>query len=228
MSRSVLLAGVFIVLSLLTGFAEVDRNYDPQATFRSIFNEERLRLTTHYCRVHYGTESAELDDPQMIVVHYTAFGTRDESFRFFAPPRLDTVSRRDIKGGGAVNVSAHYLIDRDGSILQLAPDNVVCRHVIGFNRSAIGIENVGKNAADLTAAQASANADLISRLVARHPSIAYLIGHHEYRKTNLPHYRLFREDDRSYRFTPKIDPGPAFMSRVRGLLRERHGIVLKE
>jgi hypothetical protein len=67
-----------------------------------------------------------------------------------------------------------------------------------------------------------------SRLVARHPSIAYLIGHYEYRKANLPHYRLFREDDRSYRFTQKIDPGPAFMSRVRGLLRERYGIVLKD
>jgi N-acetyl-anhydromuramyl-L-alanine amidase AmpD len=169
-----------------------------------------------------------MGEPQMIVVHYTAFATRDESVRFFAPPRLDTVSRRDITGGGAVNVSAHYLVDRDGTILQLAPDNVVCRHIIGFNRTAIGIENVGRNAADLTEAQASATADLVGRLVARHPSIGYLIGHHEYRKTDLPHYQLFRENDRSYRFTPKVDPGPVFMTRVRDLIRERLGIVLKD
>ncbi len=223
-----LLAGALIVLALLTGFAGASVNYDPQATFRTIFNDERLHLTAAYCLTHYGIESAELSEPQMIVVHYTAFATRDESLGFFAPARLDTVSRRDIKGGGVVNVSAHYLIDRDGTILQLAPDDVVCRHTIGFNRTAIGIENVGRNAADLTEAQASATADLISRLVARHPSIAYLIGHHEYRKTELPHYRLFREDDRSYRFTAKVDPGPAFMARVRALLRERHGIVLKD
>lgn len=223
-----ILLGAFIALTLLTGFAGSSGDYDPQATFRNIFNDERFRLTASYCLTHYGSESAELREPQMIVVHYTAFATRDESYRFFAPPRLDKESRRDIAGGGAVNVSAHYLIDRDGSALQLAPDNVVCRHTIGFNRSAIGIENVGRNAADLTVAQASATADLISRLVARHPSIAYLIGHYEYRKANLPHYRLFREDDRSYRFTHKIDPGPVFMSRVRGLLRERYGIVLKD
>lgn len=220
--------GAFVALSLLTGFTGSDVNYDPQATFRNIFNAERLRLTASYCLTHYGIESSELRDPQMIVVHYTAFATRDEAFRFFAPARLDKVSRRDIAGGGAVNVSAHYLVDRNGTILQLAPDNVVCRHSIGFNRTAIGIENVGRNAAELTEAQASANADLISRLVARHPSIVYLIGHHEYRKRDLSHYRLFREDDRSYRFTDKVDPGPAFMARVRGLLRERHGIVLKD
>ncbi len=222
------LAGAFLSLALLTGFAGSSADYDPQATFHSIFTDERLRLTAAYCLTHYGSESAELREPQMIVVHYTAFATRAESLGFFAPPRLDPVSRRDIKGGGAVNVSAHYLIDRDGTILQLAPDNVVCRHTIGFNWTALAIENVGSNAADLTAAQASATAELVSRIVARHPSIAYLIGHHEYRKADLPHYRLFREHDRSYKFTPKVDPGPEFMARVRDLLRERHGIVLKD
>jgi N-acetylmuramoyl-L-alanine amidase len=222
------LPGALISLCLLTGFAGESANYDPLATFRPIFNEKRLSLTASYCRSHYGSESTELCDPQMIVVHYTAFADRDESFRFFTPPRLDKKLRRDIAGGGEVNVSAHYLVDRDGTMLQMAPDNVICRHIIGFNRTAIGIENVGRTAADLTDAQASATADLISRLVARHPSITYLIGHHEYRKTDLPHYRLFRDDDRSYRFTPKVDPGPVFMARVRSLLRERHGIVLQD
>jgi len=222
------LPGLLAPLLLLTGFQKGGGNFDPEATYRGIFNDERLRLTSAYCLTHYGSDSSELAEPQMVVVHYTAFATRDESYRFFAPSKLDRVSRRDISGGGAVNVSAHYLIDRDGTILQLAPDNVVCRHVIGFNWTAIGIENVGKGAADLTEAQASATADLISRLIARHPSINYLIGHHDYRNRGLPHYRLFREHDRSYRFTPKIDPGPAFMTRVRGILKERHGIVLQD
>lgn len=222
------LLAALAALFLLTGVAGSSADFDPEAMLRNVFTDERQRLTADYCLTHYGIESAELREPRMVVVHYTAFATRDESYRFFAPARLDRVSRRDIRGGGAVNVSAHYLVDRDGTILQLAPDNVVCRHTIGFNRTAIGIENVGRDATQLTEAQASADADLISRLVARHPSIAYLIGHHEYRKRALPHYRLFREDDRSYRFTDKVDPGPAFMARVRELLRERYGIVLKD
>jgi len=119
-------------------------------------------------------------------------------------------------------------VDRDGAVFQLAPDDVVCRHTIGFNYTAIGIENVGRNAADLTEAQASGTADLISRLVTRHPSIAYLIGHYQYRDSGLPHYRLFREDDPGYRLTVKVDPGPSFMARVRALLRERYGLVLQE
>jgi len=105
---------------------------------------------------------------------------------------------------------------------------VVCRHTIGFNYTAIGIENVGRDEADLTEAQASSTADLVSRLVTRHPSIAYLIGHYQYHDSRLPHYRLFREDAPGYRLTVKIDPGPAFMARVRALLQERYLLVLQE
>ncbi|HET6418570.1 MAG TPA: peptidoglycan recognition family protein [Geobacteraceae bacterium] len=213
---------------LLAGCLNTAAVTDPRATARGIFNDERLRLTAEYCRIHYGTDSYRLTDPEMIVVHYTAFPTLEESYRFFAPTMLDQVFRRDISGGGQVNVSPHYLIDKDGTILQLAADNVVCRHTIGFNYTAIGIENVGRSEADLTEAQASSTADLISRLVRRHPSIAYLIGHYQYRDAALPHFRLFKEKDPTYRPTDKIDPGPAFMARIRALLWERYGMVLQE
>ena len=229
--RGILSLSLLAVLTCLppqlAGCDGLSAGYDPQAAVRNIFDDVRLRLTADYCYTHYGRESAELRKPQMIVVHYTAFSTLNESFRFFAPPRLDKISRRDIKSGGAVNVSAHYLVDRDGTIVQMAPDNVVCRHTIGFNQTAIGIENVGRSAADLTQAQALATAGLISRLVARHPSITYLIGHYEYREAGLPHYHLFKENDRSYMFTNKVDPGPSFMVRVRSLLKERYGVVLQ-
>lgn len=222
---AVTLLFVSVIFSGCPGWGAV---LDPEAEVRSVFDDERLRLTADYCRTHYGVDNWRLTEPAMIVIHYTAFATMEESYRFFAPVRLDPVLRKDIRGGGQVNVSAHYLVDRDGAIIQLAPDDVVCRHTIGFNHTAIGIENVGRSAADLTEAQASGTADLVSRLVARHPSIAYLIGHYQYRDQALPHYRLFREDDHGYRLTDKIDPGPAFMARVRALIRERHGLVLKE
>jgi N-acetyl-anhydromuramyl-L-alanine amidase AmpD len=222
-----LLPVIIVALSFfLAGAAVPPADTDPVAIRHDLFDATRIHLTADYCLRHYGRKSAYLDEPRVIVVHFTAFTTMAESLRFFAPSHLDRVSRSDIKSGGAVNVSAHYLIDRDGTVTQLAPDNLVCRHTIGFNWTAIGIENVGRDADALTDEQAVATAGLISRLVARHPSITHLIGHHEYRNTALPHYRLFRENDRSYRFTDKVDPGPAFMERVRGLLRTRYGVVL--
>ena len=38
---------------------------------------------------------------------------------------------------------AHYLIDRDGTIHRLVRDTLMCRHTVGLNHVAIGIEHVG-------------------------------------------------------------------------------------
>jgi len=42
-----------------------------------------------------------------------------------------------------LNVSAHFLVDRDGTIYQLMPETRMARHAIGVNHLAIGVENVG-------------------------------------------------------------------------------------
>lgn len=201
---------------------------DPLAIQSPIFDVERLQLTAEYSQRHYGAATAVLSKPQMIVVHFTTIPTREKTLDFFRPPRIDHQIRRDIASGGEVNVSAHYLVDRDGTLYQLAAEDVLCRHIIGFNHSAIGIENVAVDADDLTPAQLEANAALISRIVQRQASIRFLIGHHEYRDNTLPHYQLYREDDVTYRFTDKVDPGPLFMTRLRTLLDDRYNIRLKK
>jgi N-acetyl-anhydromuramyl-L-alanine amidase AmpD len=216
-----------VVALLLCGCTGVPVR-DTVAHQSNLFNEERLRLTADYARRHYGLEGYELREPQIIVLHYTAFPTLDESMRFFFPSLLDTGFRRDISAGGAVNVSVHYLVDTDGTVYQTAQENVICRHTIGFNHSAIGIENVGSGAENLTEQQAEADAALIRRILDRHPSIRFLIGHHEYRDSWRPHHKLFRENDPAYRLTDKIDPGAAFMGRVRTILAERYGISLAD
>jgi N-acetylmuramoyl-L-alanine amidase len=216
-----------VVALLLCGCTGVPVR-DTVAHQSNLFNEERLRMTADYACSHYGIEGYELREPQMIVLHYTAFPTLDESIRFFSSPFLDTRFRSDISAGGAVNVSVHYLVDTDGTVYQTAPENVICRHIIGFNHIAIGIENVGSGAEDLTEQQAEADAALIRRILDRHPSIRFLIGHHEYRDSWRPHYKLFREDDSAYRLTDKIDPGAAFMGRVRTILAEHYGISLAD
>ena len=227
--RWLVLAFAFaLLLSMPAPSLALDDGWDPQAKALDIFDAQRLRLTAEYDRTHYGLDSSELREPRLIVLHYTAFHSFDESLRFFRPDLLDTVSRRDISSGGAVNVSTHYLVDRDGSVFQLASEKVVCRHTIGFNYTAISIENVGSDSSELTRAQQLSDAALVSRIRARHPSIEYLIGHQEYQDAWRPHFKLYRENEPSYRFTHKQDPGIAFLKGVRALLKERYGLVLKD
>ena len=123
---------------------------------------------------------------------------------------IDQTSKR----GGNLNVSAHFLVDRDGTIYQLMPTNRMARHTIGLNNIAIGIENVGgvDDKEDLTQAQIDANVHLVQYLKTQYPNITYLIGHYEYgefRDTNL-----WQEKDKNY-FTHKTDPGEKFMYQVR-------------
>ncbi|HJV33782.1 peptidoglycan recognition family protein [Geomonas sp.] len=189
-----------------------------------IFDQQRLAMTRQYCQLHYGTASERLETPKMIVVHYTASPTLQKALDFFTPDRN---SRDDIRSGGEVNVSAQFLIDKDGTIYRLAPEDRVCRHTIGFNQVALGIENVAEDKDALTDAQLEADAALIADLAARHPSIRYLIGHYEYQDRSLPHFALRTELDPSYHPTVKIDPGERFMTRLRALLKERYGLTFE-
>ncbi len=183
-----------------------------------IVGPSRVELTRAYARAHYGLDSAELKAPSMIVIHDTEIGTLAETFSAFAPDVLPG-ARAEIAAGGEVNVGVHFVVDRDGTVYSLLPLDMMGRHAIGFNRVAIGIENVAETPADLTDAQVAADAELVADLLRRRPSIRYLIGHHEYVWKSRPHYRLYKELVSSYAPTVKSDPGPAFMTKLRARLR---------
>lgn len=180
------------------------------------FGEERIAATLDYVRercdpaVDDRPESA-LYAPRMIVVHWTAIPTRRATWEAFAPATLPG-DRADIARAGRLNVSAHFLVDRDGRIDQLLPETVIARHCIGLNRVAIGIENVGGPQAPLTPAQLAANASLVTHLAKKYPAIRYLIGHLEY--TRWERSPLWEERDPAYR-TTKTDPGEAFLAALR-------------
>jgi N-acetylmuramoyl-L-alanine amidase len=149
------------------------------------------------------------------VLHWTAIPTLEGSLEAFQPERLPS-ARGDIQEAGALNVSAHYLVDRDGTIYQLLPDTVMARHTIGLNHCAIGIENVGGTTeTPLTKEQLRANTRLVRSLAKTYP-IEYLIGHYEY--TAFDGHPLWLEKDSGYR-TTKTDPGEAFMNEVRSNLK---------
>lgn len=172
------------------------------------FSEHRHALSLEYIQKHYGLSPKDISiKPKIIIVHYTAIPTLQGSFNAFDSEVLPS-SRGDISSiEESANVSVAYLIDKDGHIYQLMPDNWMGRHVIGLNYSSIGIENVGKRGT-LTKKQLHANIELIKYLQRKYPDLSYLSGHSDYRcfeKTSL-----WLEKDRDYR-TEKEDPGEAFM-----------------
>ncbi len=177
-----------------------------------VFDKMRRQLSLQYLRDRYGMEQSEPTIvPKMVVAHWTSIPTLAETFDAFDPAQLPG-TRGDVMSAGALNVSSHYLVDRDGTIYQLLPETTLARHVIGLNHTAIGIENVG-NGTDLplTDRQLDANVRIIRYLHSKY-EIEYLIGHHEYQ--DFEGHALWKEKDSGYR-TSKIDPGVRFMSRLR-------------
>ncbi len=177
-----------------------------------VFDEQRSQLTLEYMAERYGIKKdTPTIEPRMIVLHWTVYPTLEESFEAFRSSTLPNY-RSDIEGVSGLNVSSHFLVDRDGTIYRLMPETTMARHVIGLNHCSIGIENVGgtdKN--PLTALQLQANIWLINYLAKKY-SIEYLIGHYEYTKFEQQEFWLEKND--SYR-TEKEDPGESFMKNVR-------------
>ena len=117
----------------------------------------------------------------------------------------------------AVNVSAQFLVDRDGTIYRLQPETRMARHCIGLNHIAIGVENVGDgDRVPLTDAQVAANAALIRDLAARFP-ITHVIGHSASHAMRAHPY--FVERVRGYR-NSKPDPGAGFLRDVRARIAD--------
>jgi len=186
------------------------------------FSSKRVDMTKEYILKHYGLRVRDITiDPKIILLHWTAEMSFEKSFNRLKPEKLLS-DRRDIAKASNLNVSAHYLVDRDGTIYSLMPDNWMARHVIGLNYSAIGIENVGgkgNKRDDLTQAQLRSNIALIFYLKKKYPNIEYLIGHYEYRAMEKSH--LWLERDSGYR-TIKHDPGDIFMSKVKRAVGRLH------
>jgi N-acetyl-anhydromuramyl-L-alanine amidase AmpD len=201
-----------ISLILSSAFANSDLSFQ----YRILPNEkERIELTKEYLEIHRTTplttgEEQGLMIPRVIVVHWTANYSVKGTYNLFSNAYLR--GRTNLQPHGRVNVSAHYIVDRDGSIVQILPENRVARHCIGLNHLSIGIENIGGlKGEDLTEEQLQANIFLIEKLSTKYP-ITHLIGHFEYQQMESHPY--FDEKFSDYR-TVKIDPGRRFMEQLR-------------
>jgi N-acetylmuramoyl-L-alanine amidase len=118
------------------------------------FGADRRRQMRAYSRRHYGEAKAKLVDPKVIVEHYTASTTYASAFSTFAS------NAPDVEFGERPGVCAHFVIERDGTIHQLVSLRWRCRHTVGLNHTAVGIEHVGVSDADVMGRPAQLAASL--------------------------------------------------------------------
>ena len=107
------------------------------------FGARRKRETAAYAARHYGVATYRLTDPHVIVEHHTGTRTFAEAYRMFAPDTPDP-ELHELPG-----LCSHFVVDRDGTIYRLVPVSYMCRHTVGLNYTAIGVENVGTTDAQI-------------------------------------------------------------------------------
>jgi beta-N-acetylhexosaminidase len=139
------------------------------------FGAKRKAEMAQYAERHYGINSYVLH-PKVIVEHYTATTTFASAYSTFAQDVPDA-ELHSLPG-----TCAHFIIDRDGTIYQLVRLNIMCRHTVGLNYVAIGIEHVGTSDAEILhdAAQMRSSLALTAWLMSRYGiALKNVIGHNE-------------------------------------------------
>lgn len=98
------------------------------------YGPERREQMADYSLRRYGERSADLT-PHVIVVHFTE--SPDDpwvTINFFAANQPNA--------GTLPGVCTHFLIDKVGTIYDLVATDTRCRHAVGLNHVALGIEVV--------------------------------------------------------------------------------------
>ena len=148
----------------------------PHVVWKPIpFGPTRLAETAAYAKRHYGIDSYVLH-PRAIVEHVTVTTTFSSAYNTFASDVPDA-ELHELPG-----TCAHFIVDRGGTIYQLVRLNVICRHTVGLNWAAIGIEHVGLSDAQVLgdAAQMRSSLALTVWLMWRYKiPLADVIGHNE-------------------------------------------------
>jgi len=183
------------------------------------FGALREAETRAYARRHYGLNTWKLVHPHVIVEHYTASNSFASAYATFASNAANL--------GELPGVCAHFVVDRDGTIYRLVPPTIICRHTVGLNWTAIGIEHVGTSDAEILAnkRQLDASLRLTLWLMSRyHIQLRNVIGHSE--SLTSPYHR---ELDRAWRCQTHADWQHADMQVYRASLARlarRYGLPL--
>ncbi|HEX6687349.1 MAG TPA: peptidoglycan recognition family protein [Solirubrobacterales bacterium] len=148
------------------------------------FPPKRKRQMAAYSQRHYGEDTWRLRHPRVIVEHFAEAGTAAAVYNTFAPDVADP------ELGELPNVCAHFVVSSSGRIFQLVNLRTRCRHTVGLNWTAIGIEHTGFSDAEVLGDRAQLRASLqLTRYLRCHFHIRLrnVIGHAE--SLSSPYHR---------------------------------------
>jgi N-acetylmuramoyl-L-alanine amidase-like protein len=175
------------------------------------FGDRRRQQMGAYSKRHYGQWRWRLKAPVAIVEHYTTGTTWQGAWNTFA---ANTIHNGEYPG-----TCAHFVIHTDGTIYQLVPLWIRCRHTVGMNQLSIGIEHVGRSDAEVlgNARQMRSSLRLTLWLVAKYGiEVRNVIGHGESLQSPLRYERYA-----SWRCLTHTDMSRPAMRTYRGRLRDR-------
>ena len=164
------------------------------------YGPERRADMADYAQRHYGIHDFRLRDPKVIVEHYTATSSFAPVFDYFSRNVPDP-ELNELPG-----VCSHYVIDRDGTIYRLVPTSIMCRHTVGLNWTAIGIEHVGQSDAQVMENRRQLASSLrLTRALQGRFGIATrnVIGHNENRDSPFHRERVARLRTQTHADFPK-------------------------
>ena len=174
------------------------------------YGARRKREMAEYSLRHYGEDTYLLRNPKVIVEHYTETATAQEAYNTFAPDVPDSEFHE------LPNTCAHFLVEPSGRIDELVPLTLRCRHTVGLNWTAFGLEHVGFSDQQILEdrAQIRASLALTRWLRCRFGlSLRNVIGHNE--SLSSPYHR---ERVPAFKHQTHSDWNHADMTRYRALL----------
>jgi N-acetylmuramoyl-L-alanine amidase len=173
----------------------------PRITRKPIpYGAERRVQMADYAQRHYGIHDYRLREPKVIVEHYTVTDTFAPVFDYFS------VNQPDPELHELPGVCSHYVIDTDATVYELVPPRIMCRHTVGLNYTAIGIEHVGRSDAQVmgNARQRAASLRLTRTLQGRYGiATRNVIGHNENRSSPFHRERVARLRSQTHGDFPK-------------------------
>jgi hypothetical protein len=175
-TSAIIYKGVLALAPLLAATAVAVPHAPPIVQRPIPFGTARRAETARYAERHYGLDRWRLERPRVIVEHYTATTAFAPVWATFA------ANTPDAELGELPGTCAHFVVDRDGTIYQLVPLDTICRHTVGLNWTAIGIEDVGTSDAQILGDRAQIDASLRLTLWLQwrfHISLPNVIGHAE-------------------------------------------------
>jgi len=174
----------------------------------------------------YGRDTVTLF-PTMVVLHFTVIDDAESIiYAFSRPSALAVGNQRPVTS----LVSVHYMVDKDGTIYQLAPENRTTSGTYGVDYCALAIEMVATDEKDLLSRplQLLAAFNLTDQLLRKYRLPVWRVFSHQ--EVALGNFFLSDYTDLADTVSPyfypephfRYDPGPTVMAWCREyLLRQR-------